>query len=529
MHFKLILILSLICCLLIGCTHVSYELVQAEQIMESRPDSALKILQQVKPDKYQSNSNRALYGLLLFQALEKTDKKMQPDSVIDFSISYFQRKNDIIKLAGCYFLKGHMFKHAQRYANATTMYLKALNCIQNKKEFYLLGKIYSDMGDVYSFQSNNKDALKKYQLSLIYLNLSRRKIDAGFVLLSIGRNHSINNNIKSAQLYFKQAIYKIKDSILIGAAFQEIGNNFHLNKQLDSAEYYLRKSLTYPYRSTNFAIRNYCLADVMFDKEQYEEANKYATIALKYEAGFFTQKECYRILVNTAYLRNDIHQMDKYMKNYQACSDSVLQIKSHTKIDILENQYNTTQKAQGTKHQLVMIISVLLIIVIPTTLLVLFLYKRNKVKKDQLYVFKFQLNKEQEFVCESLTKSIAEKKIMQNEIRKNATAIDRDALDKETYKNTLHFDNWDEFKKEMNHAFNNIIVTLNSEYPTITQKEITWCCFHLLDIPHADRMLLLDATSDSLYKLKQRLAHKLNLISTKDLDVFLKNKITLIE
>jgi len=36
-------------------------------------------------------------------------------------------------------------------------------------------------------------------------------------------------------------------------------------------------------------------------------------------------------------------------------------------------------------------------------------------------------------------------------------------------------------------------------------------------------MLLLEATSDSLYKLKQRLAHKLNLNTTKDLDLFLRN------
>jgi hypothetical protein len=75
----------------------------------------------------------------------------------------------------------------------------------------------------------------------------------------------------------------------------------------------------------------------------------------------------------------------------------------------------------------------------------------------------------------------------------------------------------------MNHAFNNIIVSIRLAYPAITRKEITWTCLHLLDIPHADRMLLLDATSDSLYKLKQRLAHKLNLKSTKELDLYLRN------
>jgi ethanolamine ammonia-lyase large subunit len=62
---------------------------------------------------------------------------------------------------------------------------------------------------------------------------------------------------------------------------------------------------------------------------------------------------------------------------------------------------------------------------------------------------------------------------------------------------------------------------LQLEYPTITQKEITWSCLHLLNIPNADRMMLLNTTAEGLYKLKQRLAKKLNLKNTKELDSFL--------
>lgn len=94
-------------------------------------------------------------------------------------------------------------------------------------------------------------------------------------------------------------------------------------------------------------------------------------------------------------------------------------------------------------------------------------------------------------------------------------------LDIELYNNALYLSSWEDFNREMNHAFNNIIVVLNTEYPTITRKEIVRCCLHLLDIPHTDRMLLLELSSDSLYKLKQRMAQKLNLKSTKELDPFL--------
>jgi len=49
----------------------------------------------------------------------------------------------------------------------------------------------------------------------------------------------------------------------------------------------------------------------------------------------------------------------------------------------------------------------------------------------------------------------------------------------------------------------------------------------LLDIPNADKMLLLDTTANSLYKLKQRLAQKMSLKSTKELDSFLRELITI--
>ena len=79
----------------------------------------------------------------------------------------------------------------------------------------------------------------------------------------------------------------------------------------------------------------------------------------------------------------------------------------------------------------------------------------------------------------------------------------------------------------MNHTFNQIIDKLEEGYPEITQRELIWCCLHLLEIPNSDRIDILDTTSDGLYKLKQRLSRKVKLKSTKELDEFLKKIITL--
>jgi len=105
----------------------------AEQLMETSPDSALHLLLQIKPNQSLSSADQALYGLLLFEALDKKYLPLQPDSAINFSLNYYQNKNDKEHLAKSYFYKGRMFKYAQRYDEATEVYLKALDNCQEKK------------------------------------------------------------------------------------------------------------------------------------------------------------------------------------------------------------------------------------------------------------------------------------------------------------------------------------------------------------------------------------------------------------
>ena len=270
------------------------------------------------------------------------------------------------------------------------------------------------------------------------------------------------------------------------------------------------------------------MADLYFDIEQVDSTFKYASIALKYPTTFYNQRDCYRMLANVEFTKKDYKQVQIYLSHYQDCSDSIHKIEAQTKCTVLENLHNTTQEADSTKKSMILIVSLLLVFLLLSSLLVIYLYKRNIHKKEQLNAFKLQLNNKQEFVSQGLTKKIEDAKAQQAVLRKNASVEYKEKLDKELYNTALHLNNLDDFNREMNHAFNNIIVTLKTDYPAVNQKEIIWCCLHLLDIPHADRILVLDATSDSIYKLKQRLAQKLDLKSTKELDLFLKN-ITAIE
>ncbi len=210
------------------------------------------------------------------------------------------------------------------------------------------------------------------------------------------------------------------------------------------------------------------------------------------------------------------------MTKYQEYSDSVRIIETQTKSTILENLHQSEDEIKDSKSSILYIWILVVLILLSSGTVVYFLYKRNKTKKDELLTIKEQLNLKQEFVNQSLFSKIDETRLIQSQVRKNATAEERLKLDKDLYLKTMHLNNWELFTKEMNHAFNNIVDKLQMNYPNINHKEIMWCCFHLLNIPMNDRIMLLETTSDGVYKIKQRIALKFNLKGTKQLEQVLK-------
>jgi len=532
MHFYLRIFIPLFCIWLAGCSILPSEMKIAEQLMETNPDSALHLLQRVHPDKIMIDADRALYGLLYFQALDKKKLTLQPDSLLNFSLNYYLSKNDNSRLANCYFYKGRMYKNAQRYDEATLLYLKALDYLQNKKDYALLGKIYADMGDICSIQKDYKEALKKYQLSVDCYKHANKTIDASYRILDIGRTYRLIKNYKAAHKYYIQALTQTTDSIFRGVAFQEIGINYYQAKQYDSAQYYLRKSLLFPYISTNYSIRCYHLSDLFFDIAKYDSAYLYASMALKYPANFFTQRECYRILANTAYVKGNFKQMAIYMTYFQAYSDSVRKIESQTKTTVLEDIHQTSETAGKTKQYLIILGWILPVFILLSLFILFRMRKRNKGKEVELEQVEQQLTQNQSLLSQkqtllksNLIQKIEESKALQASVYKKATPAQRELMDKELYDSCLHVNDWEKFVKLMNQAFNNMISVLENSYPDITRKELTWCCLYLLDVHGTEMALVLDCKPESLYKLKQRLSQKMNMKSTKELDQLLE-KIT---
>ena len=517
---------SLIICLsFASCSFTPNELKIAEQVMEAHPDSALHILQKLHPEKYSSNANKALYGILLFKALDKNYMSLQPDSLIDFSINYYLKQEDKPHLAVAYFYKGRKLKHETEHEKASIEFYKSIDNCNTNSDYLLLGKIYEDLATISIIQREYKEARKKNQLATSFYLKAGETEFAYNTLISIGLVYLSENKYVTARSYFKKVYSLSKDSFTIGIALNEIGVSYRNSKQFDSTLYYYRKSLSYPSRGNNLSIRYCTLADAFFNIDRYDSATIYAMKSFKCAGGnLFTRREGCRIIVNAAYNTGDIKLMNQYMAKYQLYVDSIRIIESQTKASVIEQQHNSKVEATTAKQNLTTFILALVITILFSMSIGIYFYYRNKLRKQEIKDYKQELNNKQVFLNQSISNKIEELKSIQANNRRNTLPSDRIKLDKELYNNVLHLDNWDEFSSEMNQAFNNIIDKLQTEYPTLSRKEISWCCLHLLDISNADRILLLKTTTGGLYKLKQRIAQKLNLCSTKELNSFLKKR-----
>ena len=516
--------------LLTGCYRsTSQQLENAMQLMEDAPDSALQVLQSISPSSLGSDDNIALYSLLYFEAQDKNFLPLEPDTLINFAINHYQKPGrDKIRLAKSYFYKARMFKYRADYEPAIANYFLALDNLEKKADFAISGKIFSDLGDISSLQKDYEKAKKYYRMSYRDFSEAQLKSFTIYSILSEGRMCQALNKNDSALYFFRLAINKSYDSLSKSSSLQEIARHYYNVKEFDSALNYSREVIHYPYIGNNKAIRLVNLADVFFDLKLYDSAKYYAMQSLDYNTDILIQSDSYRILTNIDYLRNDNERNPTYFNKYQQTVDSIRKLESQTKVAVVEKIHQSDNIIRSAKKSSRFLRILLIVFSVVAIIVFYFLYKLNEQKKtkikvvsEELTVVHTKLVKTQEEKIQQLKDSIEKARKAQSIARRNAaTNEERERLDIEIYENCLKLKDWKQFSKLMNSTFSDLVSKLQ-KYPDVKDIEIKWCCLELLDVSHSDKMLILNITSSSLYKLKQRLAIKLNLKGAKELDVFL--------
>lgn len=205
---------------LVGCWQKSDpRLACAEAVMESQPDSALRIVSAINPDEFSDARNRALFGLLSTQARVKCDIPIDDDSLIDASVGYFREHGPDSNLMKSLFYQGTVRCDNGDLVGSIVPAMVARDMAIESHSDYWHAKAAELIADVYGATYNYYEAISYNKEALIYYERAGKRLNHLYSICDLGlRLNSVRKFDDSKELLDsveRIALCELNDSALI--------------------------------------------------------------------------------------------------------------------------------------------------------------------------------------------------------------------------------------------------------------------------------------------------------------------------
>ncbi len=179
---------------------ISKQLEQAAALMDSRPDSALAVLDSLTLSYpiIRSDKDRALYGMLYTQALDKNHLDPKNDSLISFAVDYYNRKKDVSRQIVSTYYRGRVLFHKGLLSQALVNFYKAKELAENDSSFFWAGMACRGIADIYNDTYNSAEQLIYATKEYEYIKKSGKQPYLNYALHDLGT--AFNNNGKTDEV-----------------------------------------------------------------------------------------------------------------------------------------------------------------------------------------------------------------------------------------------------------------------------------------------------------------------------------------
>lgn len=554
----LLCILIFISILFVFClpSAIRKELVLAEGLMDSTPDSSLYILQNI-PHKELLGEDKALYALLMTQAAFKNHEPTNSDSLINIAVDYYKERKDSLRKAQSYFYKGRIDEKMGDVKGALICYQMASASAINIDNYKLLMLIYNYWGLLLRKEGLYDDALIALKKSLKYAELDNNILDQVFVQRNIGATYFLVNDFKKAHIYFKKALflaYQLDNKKCISDIYGSLSNLYLDEKNYDSAMLYINKSILLETDSAAIYSTFLQKGKLFLIKEKYDSARYY------FDKGNMnidlSSKAIYCIFMSKVEGRE--HNYEKalmHLNQYVNYSDSISKKRRTVDIAALQKKYDyslieneNNQLKIARQRMYLFMLAIGLLSVITSTLLVYYYKRKRAVKKamkeeiekmkseliDQslihaqeksIQIQKHQnelLMKEQELgvhlskKTEELNLRVQKEQELKEYIFKMDDIVQKinslnslKALQrsKSASKYVLSFEELNSLEEAVNLCYDNFVDRLRIDFPKLKNDDIHLCCLLKMKVPNKNILSLLDTNELTLKKRRYRIKH----------------------
>lgn len=525
-----------------------------EQCMEAHPDSALCLLESIPQPQQLKDEYRANYYLLLTQARDKNYMDLSTDSSINYSVMYFKEKNNTSKYGKSMYYYGRVIQMCGDYPRALKIFLDAQQSLEDAKEYKILGLMSEDISIINRSQSFYDKAIHHSRDAIRYYYLAKDTLGVAYAHQTLATAFFFKQQIDSTRKYTKRSLLLLKENPLTLEvdANKLLGFACSFLKEYSQAEFYFLKVLNEDPDDESKVHHYLSLGHLYQMMGRCDDAKEYLYKCTNSNK-LIVRSSAYKHLSKIAIMENK----PKDALIYNQLSDSLLhtveneQIKTELiEVDTKYLEEKLTNEKFKIESENRILYSISFIIFILASCIIYYLYKkyysakrqisrnqkhleanRNKInqykKKIKLYEHQqIELATSFEDEIKKLNDKIADLSI---DTRDFISKIDIEVLIKMLKSGNIVAENitseeWNKIYSLTNNLYYNVLISLNTKYPRLTDHDIRIICFMLLGFSPKEMIILFDSKSGhTLSKAKLRLKERLELKKGDSLDNFVKN------
>lgn len=549
-------------------THqINASLLQIEQLMYERPDSAWKILQHMPSISQLRKEEQALHALLFTQAQYKNYIPVKSDSLLRIAEAYYRTSNDSLHKAWTLFYLAQYYRDSDEKEKALSYFQQAniaSRNIENNQFKFLLNLHWAGL-------LTNEDAyekgIEKYQTANRYAILLKDTLKQINLYGKWGWCCLLKEEDERADSLFNVGLTlsaTTKDRIYDKYLLNRLSLTAREKKDYKRALELVNRSLSLAKDSTELYPLWNNKGEILLEMNQYDSAHFYLSKDTRDYDPYFKATHYLNWSIYEEKIKN-LPKALEYSKRYAELLDTIYQKRLESKVVNLQHKYDysliqSENKLLKIKRQR-LYISLTAICMAVLTVAVIFFYKRREEKRklaeqmrskdDLMKEMRLQLQEKtidlhaaQEKIIEketALDKELSQREKMRSEYSSKEAAMRKEILrhseiirkmeqlnkmsqqDKiQSRSVVLSDEEQDNLAEVINICYNNFTDRLWKKFPTLTKADISLCCLIKIGISNSNMLYLLDTNKVALKKRKNRLKHdKMGMDENDSLDEFI--------
>lgn len=492
-----ILFIMLILSSVMSCGRsVDKQLVLADTLMWTNPDSSLAILEKIDSKSLKGKENQAYYALLLTQAQFRCNGNCTSDSLINIALDYYSDNHNREHYTRSLLYKGVFCEFHDNPIKAIKLY-KLAEYNADTTDYRNLAQINMRMGVLYYnyYASNNLD-LYKFKMASHYYEVLRDK-----KMLMTSLNYCGNvlriTDIDEARKCYDKALStarELKDTSKI----YSININYALMYIEDSLYSQAKNYILDAFRLNNRFEENsnyYMLSLIYANQKDIDSAKYFISLPDKSQNTAYDSLLMYKALREIALCENDISQYHKFDKQYYRISDSLEHNETKYKLLDSEQGFDKSTKSEtsislGKKKTIISLLIGSLILVSIVFLLLYFKKKKDskrlidEIRKEHISNYnslREYLEKHDDDFSHLMSSQLnVFEEIMSSGYKPNKVYSDNKITHKIKAIDDSNVEFWNGLRNYLNFRYDGIIDKISKDYPILTDADINFigliCC-----------------------------------------------------